>query len=77
MSVTPDFSESLKKYLMKPTLVDLNYFEMVKFNETFINYPRNFENKQFNNKIESSETIFEITPENKQSAFLRKEGYAS
>ena len=42
MSIDTDFSDSVKKYLMKPTLVELNYFEKVKFHETFINYPRNF-----------------------------------
>ena len=73
MSITPDFSESLKKYLQLPTLVELNYFEMVKFNETFINYPRNFEPK----KIENADTLFELKPDNKKSAFLCKEGYAS
>jgi len=42
MSINTEFSSSLKKYLMRPTLVELNYFEKVKFHETFINYPRNF-----------------------------------
>ena len=73
MSINVDFSSSLKKYLMKPTLVELNYFEKVKFHETFINYPQNFGTM----KIENSETIFEINSEKKSSAFFVKEGYAS
>jgi hypothetical protein len=28
-----------RKYLMTPTKVKLNYFEQVKFYETFLNYP--------------------------------------
>ena len=73
MSIDTDFSSSLKKYLMRPTLVELNYFEKVKFHEAFINYPRNFETA----KIENSESVFEIMPESKTPAFLAREGYAS
>ena len=75
MSIDPDFSSFLKKYLMIPTLVELNYFEKVKFHETFINYPRNFET--VNSKIENSEIVFELLQDNKTPAFLAKEGYAS
>ena len=32
-----------KKYLMTPTKVKLNYFEQVKFYETFLNYPNDLE----------------------------------
>ena len=73
MSINVDFSESLKKYLMRPTLVELNYFEKVKFHETFINYPRNF----IPMKIENSETLFELKSENKTSIFFAKEVNAS
>ena len=73
MSINADFSDSVKKYLMRPTLVELNYFEKVKFHEAFINYPRNFETA----KIENSESVFEIMPESKTPAFLAREGYAS
>ena len=72
MSINPDFQESLKKYILKPTLVELNYFERVKFHETFINYPKNFETVK-SIKIESADTIFE----HKTPAFLAREGYAS
>ena len=73
MSINADFSSLLKKYLLRPTLVELNYFEKVKFHETFINYPRNFGTM----KIENSETIFELNSEKKTSTFFAKEGYAS
>ena len=33
-----------KKYLMTPTKIKLNYFEQVKFYETFLNYPEDHEN---------------------------------
>lgn len=33
-----------KKYLMTPTKIKLNYFEQVKFYETFLNYPDDYEN---------------------------------
>ncbi len=32
-----------KKYLMTPTKIKLNYFEQVKFYETFLNYPDDLE----------------------------------
>lgn len=32
----------IKKYLLSPTDVKLNYFEQVKFYETFMNYPTSF-----------------------------------
>ena len=54
----PDLSQSLVKYIRKDTLIDLNYFERVKFHETFINYPRNFEVPI----IESAGTIFNELP---------------
>jgi len=73
MSINTDFPTSLKKYLMRPTLIELNYFEKVKFHETFINYSRNF---KFVN-IENSETIFENLSKKKVSAFITKKGYAS
>ena len=73
MSIDADFSDSVKKYLMKPTLVELNYFEKVKFHETFINYPRNFGTA----KIENSETIFNNISESKTPSFIAREGYAS
>ena len=33
-----------KKYLMTPTKIKLNYFEQVKFYETFLNYPEDHDN---------------------------------
>jgi hypothetical protein len=57
ISINTDLPPSVKKYIRKDTLIDLNYFERVKFHEVFINYPRNFEVR----KIENSETIFNET----------------
>jgi hypothetical protein len=54
ISIDADLSSEVKKYIRKDTLIDLNYFERVKFHQAFINYPRNFEVR----KIENSETIY-------------------
>jgi hypothetical protein len=54
ISIDADLSSEVKKYIRKDTLIDLNYFERVKFHKTFINYPRNFEVR----KIENSKTSF-------------------
>ena len=42
-SVNPELSSAIQKYIRKDTLINLDYFERVKFHETFINYPHNFE----------------------------------
>ena len=77
ISIDTDFSDSVKKYLMKPSLVELDYFEKVKFHEAFINYQVNLEALKSNGKIENSDTVFEIMPKIKTPAFLAKKGYAS
>jgi len=49
----------IKKYLLSPTDVKLNYFEQVKFYETFMNYPKSFGfTVKKNHKTETSETLF-------------------
>lgn len=45
-----------KKYLMTPTKVKLNYFEQVKFYETFLNYPNDLEKIIIPAETEQSET---------------------
>lgn len=45
-----------KKYLMTPTKVKLNYFEQVKFYETFLNYPNDLEKIIIPAENEQSET---------------------
>ena len=37
------FSNSIKSYLNIPTIIDLDYFEQVKFHKIFINYPNNID----------------------------------
>ena len=54
ISINVYLPSSVKKFIRKDTLIDLNYFERVKFHELFINYPLNLEVQ----KIENSETIF-------------------
>ncbi|GAF02810.1 hypothetical protein [Saccharicrinis fermentans] len=47
----------VKMYLTTPTKIKLNYFEQVKFYETFLNYPalhNNMDNKAKVNQIEKS-----------------------
>ena len=41
LSINHDLSTSVKKYIRQDTLIDLNYFERVKFHKVFINYPLN------------------------------------
>lgn len=49
----------IKKYLLSPTDIKLNYFEQVKFYETFMNYPKSFGLPvKKKTKPEKSETIF-------------------
>ncbi len=45
-----------KKYLMTPTKIKLNYFEQVKFYETFLNYPNDLESIIIPTKYKHSET---------------------
>lgn len=45
-----------KKYLMTPTKIKLNYFEQVKFYETFLNYPEDHENMIIPTENEEEET---------------------
>jgi hypothetical protein len=61
----------VKKYLLSPTEVKLNYFEQVKFYETFMNYPKSFDGvgKKKTN-LQTADTVF--TKENK-SSFLKRE----
>jgi hypothetical protein len=45
-----------RKYLMCPTKLKLNYFEQVKFYETFLNYPE-ASDRQFHSKTDKSTYI--------------------
>ena len=45
ISINIDFSPSVKKFIFKPTMIDLNYFERVKFHEMFLNYPKVFKKR--------------------------------
>jgi len=56
--INSEIASNVKKYVKKPTLIDLNYFERVKFHEVFFNYPLNFKKQM----IETSETVFEGLP---------------
>jgi len=49
-----DLSPAVIKFINKPTMIDLNFFERVKFHETFINYPKNFEFRL----VENADTVF-------------------
>lgn len=63
----------IKKYLLSPTDVKLNYFEQVKFYETFMNYPKSFEvfgKKKTNAK--TPESIF-TKDEPKPGIYLQRE----
>lgn len=62
----------IKKYLLSPTEVKLNYFEQVKFYETFMNYPKSFDfiGKTKSN-LQTAETVF--TKESNKSTFLKRE----
>ena len=43
-----EFSYCAKSYIKTQPSIDLTYFEKVKFHETFINYPKNFEVSESN-----------------------------
>jgi hypothetical protein len=58
LAVSDEMKPSVIKYIRTDTLINLNYFERVKFQEVFINYPQNFEIRT----IESAETVFETYP---------------
>jgi len=63
-----NISKSVVKYIQKPTMIDLNYFERVKFQEVFINYPRGFEVKY----VENANTVFNELPLQKVSSIIAK-----
>ncbi|MDR2927784.1 MAG: hypothetical protein LBV41_06250 [Cytophagaceae bacterium] len=63
---------SVAKYVRKPTMIDLNYFERIKFHETFINYPCGFEVR----KVENSQTLFKEVVVSKGKVVLAKNNLA-
>lgn len=61
----------IKKYLLSPTDVRLNYFEQVKFYETFMNYPKAFPfEAKTNTRNEESKPNF---PKGLTDLLLKKE----
>ncbi len=62
----------IKKYLLSPTDVKLNYFEQVRFYETFLNYPKSLNVQvKFKTVPESSVPIF--SGEENSDRFLQRE----
>ena len=63
----------IKKYLLSPTDVKLNYFEQVKFYETFMNYPKPFTfETRTNTRMEETKPTFT----NELTDILLKKEYA-
>jgi len=67
-SINCELSPEVVKFVNKPTMIDLNYFERVKFHQTFINYPKNFEVRL----VENADTVFGELPEKKLASIIAK-----
>ena len=52
-----------RQYLLQPTRIRLNYFEQVKFYETFLNYP----------EIQGKQEVITIKPKKRNNSALKHE----